>query len=270
MLSQKETELIYKIKEKIVHNCKICKGQGRYIKNEIMFECQCMKNTMYILDLIKSNIPSDYWNLSLKGLKVEKDVKNEVQYYIEHIDNAIEKGIGLFFTCNTRGVGKTSLACEIAKEAIVKRYDVYYNLMQSIVSDKFTDNQEIIQKIKNSELIIIDEMDKVAMKKESNLSSQIENFLRELLSAGKTVIMCSNMSLKEIEEKIEIGSLIQRYVTIIEMEGTDYSLEKNKKLKLALDTEIDYLSENISNNANRHHKNKEAYYKKEYYKNYNL
>jgi DNA replication protein DnaC len=263
LLTPKESKLLYKIKKELVSSHEKCNGSGYCSKDGEIYKCDCMKILSYLIDLVKSNIPLDYWNLSLESLSVAPQYLQTVKKYISKLDNAVEKGIGLFFICNTRGVGKTSLACEIGKAAITKRYSVYYNLMQTVISDKFTDTQEIIKKIKDAELIIIDEIDKVAMKKESTLAVQIENFLRELLPAGKTIILCSNMNIEEIEEKIEIGSLIQRYLKIIEMEGEDYSKKKNKNLDSLLDNKIDYFSETMLKNANEHDKNEDVAYEKQ-------
>ena len=260
-LNKKDIVYLNKIKEKIVRTHKKCNGRG-YIFEKETVTCECMKILSYLIDLRKSNIPMNYWNLNLNDLKINSGYISQVNHYIQHLDNAIDQGVGLFFSCNTRGVGKTSLACEIGKAAIKKRYYVYYDLMQNIVSDKFTNSQEIIKKIKESELVIIDELDKVAMKKESNLSIQIENFLRDILPTGKTIIMCSNMDLKEIEEKMEISSLIKRYIKIIEMEGKDYSEQKNSNLDNLLTTEFDYFSENMINSAKEHYSNQKIAEKK--------
>lgn len=270
-LTKRDIKYLEEIKSKIVKPCSKC--NGGYIYNEETEGaemCECMQVLSYLSGLKVSNIPMDYWNLSLESLKVKRSYKSQVQYYVEKIDNAIEKGIGMFISCNTRGVGKTSLACEIGKAAIVKRYDVYYNIMQAIVSDNFTSNKKIIENIKNSELVIIDEIDKVGMKKDSPLALQIENFLREILPSGKAVIICSNMNIKEIEEKIEIGSLIQRYMQIVNMEGEDFSEERNKNLSKLLDSEVDYFSEIMLKNAAIYRSNKDRYYEKQYYDNYSL
>jgi len=266
-MNKKELEQLNKIKEELVKTHKKCSGTGYSIKDKKSIKCECMKIFSYIIDLVKSNIPIDYWNLSLNKLEINEKHKTKVEKYIHKIDNAIQKGIGMYFFSNTRGVGKTSLACEIAKEAIRKRYVVYYNLLQVIISDKFTDNQEIIEKIKDADLVVIDEIDKVAMKKESNLSFQIENFLREILPSGKPVIMCSNMNLNEVEEKIEIQSLINRYCIITEVKGEDFSKKKNNKLDDLLDEKLNYFSKELISSSQKHYENENKYYEKQYKEN---
>lgn len=269
-LTKLDFKFIEELKKELIEPCKKCDGGYIYSDKEDVKMCDCMKVVSYIAGLKRANIPMDYWELSLENLSIDPKYVDKTQYYIDRIDNAIKKGIGMFFSCSTRGVGKTSLACEIGKAAVAKRYDVYYNIMQVVVSDKFTDNQKIIDNIKKSELVIIDEIDKVAMKKESNLSFQIENFLREILPSGKAVILCSNMSLEEIEEKIKIESLIQRYMQIINMKGKDFSTEKNKNLNNLLDSKIDYFSPVMLKNAEIYRSNKDRYYEKEYYNNFSL
>ena len=266
MLTNKETQTLESIKKILVKKHSECKGRGyKYIDGEIE-KCQCMKIFSYIIELVKSKIPQDYWNLSFDDLDIVSNYKKVVQHYIKYLDNAISKGQGLLITGKLRGVGKTSMACEIGKEAIIKRYFVYYNLMQNIVSDKFTDKQEIINKIKNSELVIIDELDKVMMKEGSNLKKQIENFLRDLLHMCKSIILCSNADIDELEKSLNTSSLIKRYMEIVDISnGTDYSEIRNKQLYSNLEKEINYFTDNMIKAAEQFHNNKHLAYEKEYY-----
>ena len=104
-------------------------------------------------------------------------------------------------------------------------------------------------------------------KKDSTLAIQIENFLREILPAGKALILCSNMNINEIEEKIKLKSLVNRYLKIIEMEGEDFSEKKNDILDKLLDNKFNYFSKELLKSSEEHFNNDNIYYEKQYYKN---
>ena len=264
MLSQKDAETLEKIKSRLVLKHKDCKGRG-YLNIEGDYQpCLCMNIFKYIIELQKSGIPQDYWELHINDLKINNTIKKEIKYFIKYLDNAVDQGQGILFTGRQRGVGKTSLACEIGKEAIIRRHKVYFTLMQNIVSDKFTSDQNINEKIKSSDLVIIDEFDKVMMSKGSSLSKGIENFLREILPIRKSIILCSNSSIDEIEKDLNIESLIRRYMQIINVEGKDFSFEKNKQLKDKLKKEVDYFSDNIKNSALQFLNNENLAYEREF------
>lgn len=259
--SEKEFSYLMKLKEKIVHNHKKCKGVG-YL--DFLQQCDCMKVFLYIKELYYSKIPMDYWNLSLEELEVENTYKKIVDDYVENLDNAISQGLGIMF-CGDKGVGKTSLMCEIAKNAIMKRYNVYYEIVQNIVEDKFNEEQPIIQRVKQSDLIIMDEFDKVIMRNESNIPRQIENLLREMLPNRKAILIGTNLDEEEIERKFQITSLTKRYIKIVYITGKDFSEKKQKLwLERLKNTDIDFFSENILNAANEFYKNENLANEREY------
>jgi len=251
MLYRKDIEKLEKIKSILIRKHKQCKGKG-YIDFEGGIKpCICMDIFSYIIELQKSGIPQDYWELHIDTLSVHNKKREEVKYFIKYLDNAIEQGQGLFLMGEKRGVGKTSLACEIGKEAIIKRYNVYYNIMQNIVSDKFTDEHNIETRIKEADLVIIDEFDKVMMSKGSSLTKNIENFLREILPIRKSVIICSNSNIEIMDTELKLESLIKRYMQILEIKGKDYSVIKNKQLKDRLKEKVNYFSDSIKSSAKR-------------------
>jgi DNA replication protein DnaC len=268
-MTEKELQAVLIIKKKIVLTHEKCKGVG-YLKEEgKVVPCICMQILKYIKNLICSNIPKDYWQLEFGKLKVDINDTKKIKSYYDNIDNAIQNGLGLFISGEQRGIGKTSMACCIAKRAIIKRYNVYFDLMANIINNTFSDEKKIIQRLKDSDLIVIDELDKMMMRDNSPLIKQIENQLRELLPNGKSVIICTNSSLEELDKKLFIGSLLKRYLIISEIKGTDFSIEKNKSLENKLETEYNYFHKNIISAAQEFYKNESLTYEKEFNKHFN-
>jgi len=255
-LSEKQIAKLKGIKQKIVLSHKQCNGEGYiYTKDHSLMHCMCMQVLGYVANLIYSNIPLDYWQLSLKNLALNEKVRIIINLYYDNFKNAIENGKGLFLASATRGVGKTSVACELAKKAITLRLEVYYDLLSNIIDNSFTDDKQIIERIKNSDVIIVDELDKIMMKENSPLKKKIDSFFRSLLPLGKTIIVCSNSTLEEIEKEMQLGSLLRRYLKIIEFEGTDYSGKKNEEIDKQIQQGYNYFHPNIVNMAKEYYKN---------------
>lgn len=266
MFSEKDKEFLYGIKDQLVKKHKECDGIGYFNENKKVIPCQCMKILKYIMDLYKFKIPMDYWNIDYSKTKINANTKDTILNYIENLDNAIQQGIGLFLSGESRGIGKTTTACEIAKRATQKRRIVYYELMQNIINDKFTDEKLIIERIKEADLVVIDEMDDIAIKENSNILKMIEVFLRGLLPQGKAIILCSNAKSEVMNEDTGLGSLLKRYLCFIDFKGEDNSEIKNKSLKDKLNIKFDYFSHEMIQGAEEHHKNEHIFNKREYSK----
>jgi len=260
--TEKQKLFLLNLKQKIVGNHEPCKKTG--YTDDKMTPCVCMKVFKYLKSLYYSNIPSDYWGLSFNELQIDVSYKKLAKEYIDNLDNAIEKGLGIMLL-GERGIGKTSIVTQIAKYAIIKRYEVYYEIMQNIVDDRFTDSQKIIDRIKNADLVIIDELDKVLMRENSNIPKQIENLLRDILPNGKSVLICTNLNEEDIEEKFNIMSLLKRYINIVPMMGEDYSDKKHKSWSDRLkNKEGQYLKEYIIKMAEQFYQNEKKSNEKEF------
>ena len=253
--TKKEMDHLLKIRDDIQKQCKV-KNCDKF---NSMFNCECFKIYKWVKDLYYSKIPKDYWMLDLDNLKIKNLYKQFVKKYINNLDNAIENGMGMMFSGEKRGIGKTSCISIIGKEAIKKGYDVYYVIAQNIIDDTFTDDKNIIERIKNCDLLLIDELDKIIMKKESNVPKILENLLRVLLPNKKAILIATNFLEDEVQEKFEIISLIRRYIKIITMQGKDFSTELSEKWSERLEgNTIDYKNKVLIRDSKILFKNKEG------------
>jgi DNA replication protein DnaC len=240
-LSAEDMAELEEIKKKLLSSCKLCEGKGRLWKNDEVVDCECFTLFSYIIALKWSRIPEDYWGLNIKNLSVKSFYKKQAQKYIDRIDRALERGLGFLFSGTQKGIGKTSLMCCIGKEAVMKGYEVFFVLAQNIIDDKFTSNQEILERVRRCDLLLIDELDKLVMRTESNVPKQLENLLRSILPNRKSVIIATNFREKEIEERFSITSLLKRYLKFVSMKGDDYASTLEEKWDEELEQEeFDY------------------------------
>jgi DNA replication protein DnaC len=217
-----ETQLkeLIELKEKTVNSCNVCEGTG--YKGSADEPCDCMIYFKYIKELVYSNIPKDYWNFTFEELLIKKTSKNMMKDYFKYIKTAKEKGLGLILTSGNRGVGKTSVMATLGKRIIQKGYEPYYVICQNIIDDTFSKEKKIIERMKNADFILIDEIDKVAKRAESTIPKILENYLRSLLPNGKCVVLAANLSDEEFEKVFEgCMSLLNRYCEFVSVEGAD-------------------------------------------------
>lgn len=105
-----------------------------------------------------------------------------------------------------------------------------WSIAQKIIDSRYSNSEIIADRIKDADLVIIDELDKIMMKDgNSNVRNQLENFLRELLPNKKSVLIGTNYTEEEVEETFNIISLIRRYIKIMSMDGEDFSNELSDK-----------------------------------------
>jgi DNA replication protein DnaC len=256
-LSERQADILKDIKKKLVIPCQICGGFG-YLENND--RCECMRIFEYIMCLVKANIPENYWELSLDTLEVGEAYKKFVRLVTKHIDKAVTRSLGAIFT-GPNGVGKTSLLCEIGKRSITSRYhdSVLYLTLQQFM-DAHYDRQEskeseycALSTIRNASIILLDELDKVYIKKESDFVARtLEDFFRDSLSSGRAIFTATNWSLEDIRDVFgeSFVSLITRNIKIIEFEGEDYSQKRQDGWFDMLKKEVDYYSEDIIKMSN--------------------
>lgn len=239
--SQKEISELVSIRNSIQSLCRKCGGEGHLILGGLSKgrggggaaatwgRCECLHRFNYVSELYYSKIPREYWSISVKDSKVDKQYKQIFKHYVNNIETAIEDGLGMILSSPQRGIGKTTSMCIIGKYAIQKGYKVFYTIAQNIIDDRWTDDHKVLDRIYECDLLLIDELDKIIMAAQSNIPKQLENLLRGILPNRKATIICTNFTESEIEHKFKIVSLLKRYTNIIPMEGEDYSDELQKK-----------------------------------------
>jgi len=199
------------------------------------------------MELVKANIPYDYWCLSLGTLELVEDRYTRlIEHYIDRIDGAFSKAMGIVMF-GSNGIGKTSMMCEIGKAGIVRGYTVRYFTAQQLV-DCMKDDTKAVEKYYNADVLLVDELDKVYIKRGSSyVTKSVEDFLRKSISSGKTVIMCTNYDDDDMSKVFgdSVISMLKRHSKFLEIEGEDYSDVLHDSWVDQLDSEMDYYCEAI-------------------------
>lgn len=237
--------------------CKNCDGVGSIIKIDSSLKimktvdclCKVIRKKKLISDELrsKSNIPKKYHTADLKNwnnpastqqeLEVNQNSITIIEKYCNQIVKLIEKGCGLFLT-GPNGVGKTFIACSIANRAMNAGKSVKYYTMSEIIQTeirgwKDEDSAIISRGIKKSDLLILDDLDKVYRTKTGIEQMLFDNLLRCRLQSNKSCIFTSNRTMKDSygDHGSHIASMLFENSVELVIVGRDYRMNISSKLK---------------------------------------
>ena len=171
----------------------------------------------------------DFHTYNSEGLE---KVKKFVQEYIDNLYDNFEENRGIFF-CGSNGVGKSMLSSIILKEAYRRRYTCrrvtfsqyigYYTEAWNVRDKKEKDalESDFYEQYKGVEFLVLEEIGKEI---DSKIAKPIlEDLLRYREEHGLVTIICSNITMKVIEETYgpSIASLCKGHMTPIIIKGAD-------------------------------------------------
>lgn len=169
----------------------------------------------------RSGIPFRYCSLNLSELKVDQSIIQQAQLYV---DKFKPKTFWNIYLEGQQTVGKTSVACCIAKELIKNGFIgqfMYAGELSNILRDYHgygsnSDNAKLkLDILEQKDFLYIDDMfdiNKDVVYRSTNLAGQWDVFLRKMLDSGMNIIMTSNTLKKNINENygVSIQELIDR------------------------------------------------------------
>ena len=220
-----ELDRIKALKKKILVGSVMYDQKGKPVKE--------MLKLIWVKELIYSRLPKPYWTAELDKLKIKSEIKSVTNKYLKNYKIAKANGLGFIFH-GANGVGKTSAATAIARVFLKKSYNIVYITAQTYMDFEMEfenpeNRQAILNRLKEADMILLDEWDKLYMKVGSTYAiKKIENFLREMLSLNKMLLICTNLEEEEIVDMFNksIYSLIQRHLKFIHFTGKDHSKTK--------------------------------------------
>lgn len=163
--------------------------------------------------------------------------------YAENFDTYKRAGQGLMFV-GPFGTGKTHLAAAIANYLLKNKVPVIFGTLGNLLADiKDTFDEDSLittarvrNQLRNVQLLIIDDLGKE--KVTPWMLEEFYNLLNARYEALKPVVITTNLSLEEIEQKYEVenyrvgGAITSRLIEmcrIVKMEGEDYRLIQRKR-----------------------------------------
>lgn len=162
-----------------------------------------------------------------------EEVQDCISRYISYMNWQTLDKLGGLFLFGSNGVGKTLIACIVAKEAYKHRYSTRrvtfveymskYTLVWSArsVEEKESAEDDLFNNYKAVEFLVLEEVGKEVDSKAS--APILEDLLRYREDNGLVTVICTNLSPKDIENRygVSVSSLLKGNMTPIKIEGVD-------------------------------------------------
>jgi DNA replication protein DnaC len=192
---------------------------------------KCTTKTTRLKRYYAAGIPSCYWDITFSTFEGSQGVKTAVKKIIKNIDDFYDSGLSINFIGGL-GTGKTSLACCILKNAIVKDYSGHYTDMKSVANrlvDSSGEFQNYVSTLLEVDFLIIDEVDGRWMlqseRSEKFFGSTVEYILRTRYQNGLPTLICSNtVDVNTIfgeDFESSLKSLFSKYTKTLVVHGKD-------------------------------------------------
>lgn len=236
----------------------MCRGSGWVIfRNEngyeVAKECSCGIRQREIEQsrLRFASIPETYKNVRLKDIstKYYKQAESKttikaagelVKWYLEHLDENIEQGKGIYLWSDAKGSGKTMLATAIANELIHNKgkfvkfstsLDILDEIRATYSKDSEENESELLNDLVTTEFLVIDDF---GTERASDWAGEkFYQIVNKRYIGKKVTFYTSNYDLKTLKYDDRIQSRIRERSYLVH-----YPEESVREVKAREDNEI--------------------------------
>jgi DNA replication protein DnaC len=184
--------------------CPTCRGTGFYQFEGETYECEkdyddiCIQKKLFLRYEL-ANIPLDYHRIDWKDFNTQPDAKQSIEAYVSNLDNAIDRGLGLYVNSAGLGTGKTLIGTYVLKEAVKKNYNAYFCQFMDLVNISGECTKKIEQKLINSDIVCIDDIvsSNISVKQNDLFRYLLEKTIRHRVHNEMSTIVTSNLESEE-------------------------------------------------------------------------
>lgn len=197
-----------------------------------------LQNNKPIRQMIRANIPKEFWHISLDNFDGDANAMRLVEKYCNNLERVKDKGIGMMFL-GQNGVGKTSLMVIIIKAAIEAGYKGFYITLPEIFKQLYLGWKDVgvlieLKKILyDTDFLAISELGKDYHRQGSELFmiSEFDSIFRERRGDLKPVLMDTNLDENQLQDTYghSLISLFKSRLKMITVKGGDYRKKKQER-----------------------------------------
>lgn len=180
----------------------------------------------------------DWLNVGVTQAEIEVNNKS-IQLAISYagkLSLVMEKGWGLYLA-GPNGVGKTFVACCIANRALASGYSTKYYTMDEVIRREVqgwhdSDAAVMIRAIKDSKLLIIDDIEKVYRSSTGLANALFDNLLRHRLQSKLPCIFTSNATMLALTSEFgnNVTSMLTENCAELIFSGKDFRRNMSSKI----------------------------------------
>lgn len=180
-----------------------------------------------------SGIPERYWIASLLPIE-DSPYKENLKRYLSKVHIYVEKGRGLFLHGDFE-TGKTFAAVAIGKEVLRRGGTIYFLKARDILrvvydGEETEDGSNLIRnQIKKVDLLILDDLGAEGFDPKKFGGAELEGIIRDRYDARCPIIVTSNQSPKQLEEKYTKAfvNIVKRTVDVLCVKTTQWKGKKH-------------------------------------------
>lgn len=230
---------------KLRFSCPKCEDTG-FIDG---VRCECLRDLLKKLAIEELNRVSplqlcDFSGFDLFYYSDQKDSKlgvvprenmTKIVAYCEKYAHTFSKSSSSILMLGPTGLGKTHLSLAIAKEVILKGYQVLYctaqDILRTIEREHFSkeiSDDETLKTVLDADLLLLDDLG--AEYQTSFNTATVYNIINTRLNFGRPTIISSNLTSQELEERYTervVSRLLTQY-TYLRFVGEDVRQLKRK------------------------------------------
>lgn len=192
-------------------------------------------------DLKRANVPQRFWLVQYCKIPDTAPYKPKVYKYLKELESFFDSGVGLFLWSNENSTGKTSIAVTILKMALRLGKTAYFEesgrLKNALIhKDEFEDNVLIENRIRNVDLLVLDDVGKEYRTESGFAENVLESVLRDRSQKMKLTILTSNLQPNKMETlySADLAALLKETMIPLNIAGYDWRKAKAEELNKML------------------------------------
>ena len=193
-------------------------------------------------DLCRMRLPTRYWKAEIGRVQPGEHCK-VVASYLGRVKEAVSSGYGLLLW-GDNGVGKTSIAAVIAKEAMRAGHTVYFTRAADYRDAVFTgeifdveDGCTVRARARSVGLLVLDDIGKEGQDASGSAERCFEDLLRARVGDRKATLVTTNLNTKDFADPSKGGyrksflSAIRGCVLPVQVSGKDLRVDESAEMK---------------------------------------
>lgn len=243
ILSEEEANRLYSRFPELRNGpCPTCRDTGTYCWGGVDQICNCRLQRQLAKHYSMSGIGVKYQRLDWSDFAGDESALDQISDYILKHDQMLRRGMGLLLS-GPLGTGKTFLATMVLKELIKRGYNCWATTFANTI-EAFTatwGNQEekqwFAKRFMYSQVLLLDDLGRDLRTGNNLPQSTFDSILRTRVQEGRTTLITTNMSMRELETGYgsAVLSLLKEVSLRIEFGGTDFRPRANARTMNELD-----------------------------------